>query len=162
MAQYIYAQRQVRGLERHFHKFSPDSHGGYQLCIEGYQLRSPRLLIFCCVMLLGGYCSQFQRSLSMGTDSDGFIFVSVPCFEKCIVAVLQCIRQVSVPRARCARYQTVSIHSKPPQQPHGKIDKTFGAEQKQSRFYSKWKHHIAGTTRGKSELDTFTFQHLSS
>ena len=87
MAQYFYAQRQVGSLERHFHKFSPDSHGGYQLCIEGYQLRSPRLLIFCCVMLLGGYCSQFQRSLSADTDSDGFIFVSVPCFEKCIVAV---------------------------------------------------------------------------
>ena len=84
----------------------------------------------------GWICSQFQRSLSVDTDSDGFIFVSVPCYEKCIVAV-QCIRQVSVPRARCARYQTVSIHSKPPQQPHGKIDKTFGAEQKQSRFYSK-------------------------
>ena len=72
----------------------------------------------------------------MDTDSDGFIFVSVPCYEKCIVAA-QCIRQVSVPRARCARYQTVSIHSKPSQQPHGKIDKTFGAEQKLSRFYSK-------------------------
>ena len=123
-------------LQRHFHKFSSDSHGGYQLCIEGYQLRLPRLLIFCCVMMLGGYCSQFQRSLSVDTDSDGFIFVSVPCYEKCIVPA-QCIRQVSVPRARCARYQTVSIHSKPPQQPHGKIDKTFGAEQKQSRFYSK-------------------------
>ena len=72
-------------LQRHFHKFSSDSHGGYQLCIEGYQLRLPRLLIFCCVMLLGGYCSQFQRSLSVDTDSDGFIFVPVPCYEKCIV-----------------------------------------------------------------------------
>ena len=29
---------------------------------------------------------QIQRSLSVDTDSDGFIFVSVPCYEKCIVA----------------------------------------------------------------------------
>ena len=69
-----------------FTKSSPDSHGGYQLCIEGYQSCLPRLLIFCCVMMLGGYCSQFQRSLSVDTDSDGFIFVSVPCYETCIVA----------------------------------------------------------------------------
>ena len=156
MAQYFYAQRQVG---RHFHKFSPDSHGGYQLCIEGYQLRSPRLLIFCCVMLLGGFVPNF-KGLSLWIQIRMGLFSSL--FHVLKSVLCQCIRQVSVPRARCARYQTVSIHSKPPQQPHGKIDKTFGAEQKQSRFYSKWKHHIAGTTRGKSELDTFTFQHLSS